>query len=384
METRKLYYENSLLQEFSAAVTDCQPVKDGWEVTLTATAFYPEGGGQACDLGKLGGAEVKDVRERGEQVIHLCDRPLAVGSTVTGKIDWPRRFALMQQHSGEHIVSGLVHKHFGWHNVGFHMGKSAMEIDFDGPIEYADLMKIEREANEAVWANLPIKCWYPSREELPQVFYRRKKDLPWPVRIVEVPGFDSCACCGVHVPYTGQIGLIKILSCVKFHQGVRVELVCGSQALELMQGVFEQNRQVSQAFSAKLLQTGEAARRMNETLAEEKLRANTLQRQLFGIIARGYAGQNTVLHFADGLNPGAVRELADAIAGEIAGTAVVLSGLDSEGYTLCLVSKTEDVRPLGKAMTQTFSGRGGGKSDAFQGKLTAKKAEIEAWFRDNG
>ena len=197
--TRKLYYEDSHLSRFEARVTECRQTEKGWEVQLSATAFYPEGGGQACDLGTLNGIPVTDVREQGEQIIHLCAAPLTVGENAEGIIDYERRFDLMQQHTGEHIVSGIIHRRYGYHNTGFHIGAGMIEIDFDGVIPAEDLEQIEQEVNEAIWKNIPVRCWYPEQEELPHVFYRTKKALPWPVRIVQVPGYDSCACCGVHV-----------------------------------------------------------------------------------------------------------------------------------------------------------------------------------------
>ena len=242
MNTKKLYYEDSHLQTFEATVTGCSQVKNGWEITLDATAFYPEGAGQPCDIGTLGDSNVLAVREEGESVIHLCDKPLIVGDTATGHIDWTRRFDLMQQHSGEHMVSGVVHKLYGWHNVGFHMGSELMTVDFDGPIPAEDLQKIEDTVNTAIWQNLPVKCYYPTAEELPTVPYRRKKDLNWPVRIVEFPGVDICACCGTQVKYTGEIGLVKIFSCVKFHEGVCIEMACGGRAFNLLSAAYQQNK----------------------------------------------------------------------------------------------------------------------------------------------
>ncbi len=379
METRKLYYADCHLREFTAIVTGCAQAEKGWEVTLDATAFYPEGGGQACDRGTLGDVNVLDVRERGTDIIHLCDGPLALGEAVTGRIHWARRFDLMQQHSGEHILSGLVHKTFGHHNVGFHVGGQTMEIDFDGPIPQEALQDLETKANEAVFQNLPIRCWYPSPEELPQVFYRTKKALPWPVRIVEVPGFDSCACCGVHVKYTGEIGLIKIVSMVKFHQGVRLQLCCGGRALALVQGVFEENRRVSQAFSAKMLETGAAARKMNEALAAEKLRANSLQSRLFDLLARDYAGKGNALLFREDLDGNGLRELADKVSDVCGGWAAVVSGTEG-AYNVCILTKTGDIKPLCQALKAELQARGGGKPGSFQGSIPAGKAEIEALF----
>lgn len=382
MNIKKLYYEDSHMTTFTATVTGCVQVKKGWEVTLDATAFYPEGGGQASDTGILGGANVLFAREENDEIFHLCDKPLEVGRAVTGEIDWHRRFDLMQQHAGEHIVSGIIHKRYGWHNVGFHMGADVVTIDFDGPVPAEDLQAIEDAANDAIWRDLPIKCWYPSPEELPTVPYRRKKDLPWPVRIVEFPGYDICACCGTHPKTTGAIGLIKLFSCVKFHEGVRIEMACGKRALSMLNTAYEQNKQVSQAFSAKIQETGLAARRMNEALAAEKFRSSALEKQLFAHIAQGYAGKTSAVHFAKDLSPNSCRELCDAIA-EVSQVAVTLSGNDETGYCLCVLSRTQDAKAIGDAAAKALNGRGGGKKEAFQGRISATQGEIENFFARN-
>ena len=383
METRKLYYEDSHLSSFTARVVSCEAGEKGWQILLDATAFYPEGGGQACDIGTLGGVRVTDVREMGEQIIHLCDGPLAVGAEVEGVIDYDRRFDLMQQHSGEHIVSGIIHRRFGYHNVGFHMGAELVIIDFDGPIPAADLAEIELEANRAVWENRPLHIWYPSEEELPTVGYRSKRALPWPVRVVEVPGYDKCACCGTHVAQTGEIGIIKLLTCVKFHEGVRIEMACGSRALRYLSAVYDQNRLVSQAFSAKILETGEAARRMNEQLAAEKFRSAGLQKQVFAAIAAECRGVGKVVRFEENLTPVQVRELCDAIGQVNGGMAAVFSGSDEAGYSYCLMERNGDLRQLNKTMTAALNGRGGGKPEYQQGSVKADKAAILAFFKEN-
>ncbi len=377
METRKLYYEDCHLQNFQARVLSCSPCDGGWAVILDRTAFYPEGGGQACDLGTLNGVRVLDVREEKEQVIHICDTPLTEGSRVAGQLDWARRFDLMQQHSGEHIVSGLIHKHFGWHNVGFHVGAELMEIDFDGPVPQEALAQIEREANRAVFADLPVRCWYPEQEALQKIFYRTKKQLAWPVRLVQIADVDSCACCGVHVARTGEIGLIKIVSCVKFHQGVRLQLCCGERAVGLMQAVFEENRQVSQTFSAKMLETGEAARRQTAMLAEEKLRANMLQSQVFACLAEGCKGKGNTWMLQKDLEPARARELADKIADVCGGWAAVISGAEGS-YSICILHKTGDIKDLADALKQQLGARGGGKPGSFQGSVSASLEQMQA------
>ena len=380
--TRKLYYEDCHLAAFSAAVTGCTQTEKGYEVTLDATAFYPEGGGQACDLGTLNGIPVLDIRERGEEIIHLCEQPLEVGAQVEGVLDYGRRFDLMQQHTGEHIVSGIIHRRYGYHNVGFHMGANFTEIDFDGVIPAEDLEKIEAEANAALWKNLRVNCWYPSEEELPNVFYRTKKALPWPVRIVEIPGYDSCACCGVHVARTGEVGLVKLFSMTGLRGGSRIEMACGGRALELLNRVYRQNTLVSQAFSAKIFETGSAAQRMNEALAAEKFRATSLQRKLFAITAESYVNSGNVLHFEDGLESALVRELADGIAAVCGGRTAVFSGSDETGFSYCLATREGDLRAFGKEMNTALNGRGGGKPNFLQGSVKAAKAEIEKFFEN--
>lgn len=381
--TRKLFYEDSHLAAFSAKVLSCEETGKGFAVTLDATAFYPEGGGQAGDTGKLGGVRVLDTREQGEQVVHFCDGALTPGENVEGHIDYAPRFQRMQQHSGEHIVSGIIHRRWGYHNVGFHMGAESTTIDFDGVIPQEALPELEAECNAAVWANIPLHIWTPSPEELPEVNYRTKRALPWPVRIVEVPGYDTCACCGTHVSATGEIGLIKLFSAVNFRNGTRMEMACGKLAFTLLSAAYEQNKQVSQAFSAKMMETGAAARRMNELLEQQKYRVIGLQRQIFAGIAAGYAGQGNVLHFAEDLDGNGLRELTDQIAEKCGGRAAVFCGKDGEGYAYCLSSREEDLRAFGKEMTAALNGRGGGKPGFQQGRVSANRVTIEAFFHQD-
>ena len=380
MQTRKLFYEDSHRKEFSAVVLTCTPVEKGYEVILDATAFYPEGGGQAADTGTLNGVRVQDTRERGETVVHLCDSPLEPGTMVQGRIDWENRFTRMQQHSGEHIVSGIIHRRYGYHNTGFHMGADVITIDFDGVIPEEALAEIEAEANGAVWANLPLHIWYPSPEELPNVHDRTKKALPWPVRIVEVPGFDTCACCGTHVSATGEIGIVKLFSAVNFRGGTRMEMACGEQAMKVLNRTYAQNKLVSQAFSAKIFETGAAAQRMNDQLAALKFQLTGLQRTLFSLTAAGYQDAGNVLHFEEGLDGTGLRELADAITKVCGGWAAVFSGSDAEGYGFCLAAREGDLRPMCKEMTNALHGRGGGKPAFQQGRVQAKREEITAFF----
>ena len=380
METRKLYYEDCHLRSFSAKVLSCEADKKGWRIILDQTAFYPEGGGQASDIGTLGGVAVLHASEEGEAVVHLCDGPLEVGEEIIGEIDWAHRFDLMQQHTGEHIISGLIHAKYGHHNTGFHMGADVITIDFDGIVPAEDLAEIEAAANNAIWSDIPLKIWTPSPQELPGVFYRTKRALPWPVRIVQVPGFDSCACCGVHVERTGEVGLVKLFSSVKFRSGSRIELLCGRRALEYLSRSHEQNLLVSRAFSAKLTETGAAAEKMNEQLGKQKMKISALETDIFATIAEQCSGKGDVLIFREELDSVLVRRLADMVADKCGGIAAVFSGSDESGYSYCLVTRNGDLRPFGKAMNAALSGRGGGKPEFQQGSVKAPKGAVLAHF----
>ncbi len=378
----RLFYEDSHKTTFSARVTGCRESEKGFLITLDATAFYPEGGGQACDLGTLGDARVLDVREKEGEIYHLCDRALPTGERVDGEIDWARRFDLMQQHTGEHILSGIIHARYGYGNSGFHIGAEVLEVDFDGPIPAEDLPELEKAVNRAIWENVPVKSYVPTPEELQKLPYRTKRALPWPVRIVEVENYDLCACCGVHTKFSGEIGLVKLLSCVKFHQGVRIEMVCGKRALALVSAIYEQNRQVSAAFSAKPLETGDAARHMNDLLSREKLRTAAVRKKYFSLLSHTYKEQGFAFRMEPDLEPAGVRELASAIFDSCGGVAAVFSGEDGKGYNLCLAGEAGAVKAMGAAMAASLGARGGGKPGFYQGSTPAKEAEILAFCKD--
>ena len=373
METKKLYYVDSHRKKFAATVVSCREEETGLWVALDATAFYPVGGGQPCDLGRLGNTQVLEVQEQGETVWHRVEKPLAEGMTVQGEIDWSRRFDFMQQHTAEHMISGIANRLYGCHNVGFHMGADVITLDFDKMLPEDALPELERLANQAILENLEVHCTVPSEQELATITYRTKKALPWPVRLVEIPGIDTCACCGVHTKTTGELGVIKLLSCVKFHQGVRIEMVAGGRAYRLLSQVFAQNKLVSQAFSAKILETGLAAQRIQDALSAEKQRAAELERRLMDAISAGFAQQGDVLYFTKDLP---ARPLAEKIAQVCGGTAAVFSGNDQEGYSLCVISKIAEVSQLGRKLTENLNGKGGGKAGFFQGSVQATEAEI--------
>lgn len=216
--TKKLYDLDSHRRDFTAAVLRCDADGERYAVVLDQTLFFPEGGGQPADTGVLGGARVLDVQITQEAIVHYTDAPLTPGAQVRGEIDWPQRFRRMQGHSGEHIISGLIHSEYGLDNVGFHLGQDTITMDYNGELTWPQLMHIEQLANEAVYRNVPIRTEYPSPEQLAQMTYRSKLDLTEDVRIVTVEGYDVCACCAPHVSCTGEIGAIKFTSVMR-HRG---------------------------------------------------------------------------------------------------------------------------------------------------------------------
>ena len=290
----------------------------------------------------------------------------------------------MQLHSGEHILSGIVHRRFGYDNVGFHMGADMVTIDFSGMLTEEDLKRVEREANEAVWENREIKITFPSAQELEQIPYRSKKVLTGDVRIVTIENADICACCGTHVTRTGEIGLIKIFSCVKFHEGVRLEILCGMRAYEYVNRLMEQNRKNSALLSAKPTETNAAAERMAEELAGVKYRVSQLENELFSLKAKAYAGESNVLLFESAMSPDAVRRFADAILAGCTGRIAIFAGDDETGYKYALCKKDGDRRETVKALNAACNGRGGGKPFFAQGSVQASRAQLEAFFASLG
>ena len=383
MATQKLFYEDVYCRRFQAKVVSCVPGKHGFDVVLDKTAFYPEGGGQPGDTGFLSGVRVTDTHEAGGEIVQYCEQPLEAGSTVEGEIDWAHRFSLMQLHSGEHILSGIVHRHFGYDNVGFHMGADMVTIDFSGMLTEQDIRSIEREANEIVWENRPVTIAFPPEEELAHIPYRSKKALSGDVRIVTVENADICACCGTHVTRTGEIGLIKIFSCVKFHEGVRLEILCGMRAYDYGNRLIDQNRKNSALLSAKPTETNAAAARAMDELNAAKYRASQLENELFSLKAKQFAGGDDVLLFTQAMNPDAVRRFADAILASCTGRIAIFAGDDNEGYKYALCKTGADLRGLVKELNAVCHGRGGGKPFFAQGSVTGTRAEIEAFFAQN-
>ena len=384
METEKLYYQDPYLTAFTARVLTCEPSKTGYLVTLDRTAFYPEGGGQPADHGTLGGVAVTDVHEKDGVIFHTCGAPVEIGTEVEGAIDWPRRFDHMQQHSGEHILSGLLCALYDCNNVGFHLGADTVTIDYDRELTWEQVLEAEKQANETIWKNTPAEITFPTPEALASLDYRSKKELTGKVRIVAFPGADCCACCGTHVARAGEVGLIKVLSCQKFREGVRLEILCGQRAYRYLSQVYEQDHAVAQLLSVKPRDTLAAVERQSAERAAAKQRMTEVEDRLFSLRAQALAGRGDVLLVEPPMRPDGARKLADAVARSAGGLAAVFAGEGTSHVYALVHAGGDDISPLVKRLNSALSGRGGGRNGFAQGSVQADAAAIQDFFHKEG
>ena len=377
-ETEKLFYEDSFKKEFEATVLSCEEDKRGYRIVLDRTAFFPEGGGQFGDTGFLNDIAVIDTKEKFGVVCHITERPIDVGRKVVGKLDFEARFDRMQQHSGEHIVSGIVHALYGYDNVGFHLGAELTTLDFNGELSEEQVRDVEIRANRAVFANIPVEVRYPSKEELKALDYRSKIEIEGQVRIVEFPGYDICACCAPHVKQTGEIGLIKLVSCERHRGGCRVTMAAGMRALQDYRSKQASVTEVSVLLSAKPDEIGAAVLRLKEHEGKQQARINQLQaihlKQRLDSLCET---DRNVCIFEEEMDNLAVRNFVNDAMEKIPGICAAFVGTDETGYRYILGSKNVNMREFSKKLNDAFSGKGGGKPEMVQGSLSGKQEEIE-------
>jgi alanyl-tRNA synthetase len=378
--TIRLYDYDAYIQTFMAKVLACREEKGYWLVALNRTAFFPEGGGQFADNGTMEEAFVSDAHEREGVVWHTVGRSFEPGEDVRCRIDWERRFDFMQQHSGEHILSGLAHKYYGAANVGFRLGLEFTTIDFDVPLAEEDLLRIEALANQAVWENISLEIAYPSPEELETIPYRSKKALEGKIRIVTIPGYDICACCGTHVRRTGEIGLIKITSFMNYKGGTRLTLLCGKRALLDCQRKVRDVNRVTARLSVKPEELDAAVSRLEQEIADRKILEAGLRRELFDLKAEKLGSGAKICTFEHGLTPEEIARYCLVLTERFT-VAAVFSG-EGRSWKYAVASKTEDVRPLASALNAACGGRGGGKPELVQGSCAAERAAIETCFAE--
>ena len=328
----------------------------------------------------IGPARVLDVHEREGKIRHLCDRELAPGVYACA-VDREKRLRRMQNHSGEHVFSGLTHRKFGAENVGFHMAADCMTIDFDKELSFEQLSEIEYEANLAVRANIPVRTFYPSPEELKVLEYRSKKELAGAVRIVEIAGIDRCACCAPHVRATGEIGAIKLLTAERHRGGVRLSLICGMDALDDYRRKQDSAAAISALLSAKRDEIAPAVERLLESEAKLKERASILGMRCAAMRAEAIAPtEGNICIFDEGLSEAAARELVNRLTEKTGGVAALFLADGAGAWRYIIGSRRVDLRSAAKAINAGISGRGGGRPEMIQGSAAASEQEIASFF----
>ena len=389
---KKLYYEDVHMTEFEAVVTECiyDEKKNVYKIVLNQTAFFPEEGGQVADKGTLSfvqepGLEpthlpLLDAHIKQDIIYHYVEKEIPVGTVVKGRVDWEQRFDFMQQHSGEHIISGLVNKQYGFDNVGFHLGLQEVSLDLNGVLTLEELRVIETKANEAVWKNLPIHIAFPSSEDLSALEYRSKLDLTENVRIVTIPGYDTCACCAPHVDTTGQIGMIKITNVQSHRGGIRVNILCGNRALR--DYTVKQNNAfaISASLSVKQDLIADGVERLKEENFKQKEVMNRLQTTILKSMADNLPAPAESTHailFVEPMDDIAIRNLINDLVPKYAGYVGVFWGNDIDGYRYIVGSSTLDCRELATALREKFGAKGGGKAPMIQGNVAATQEQIK-------
>lgn len=397
-ETIKLYDMDAYATEFEADIISCEPNKADdkrFDIILNQTLFFPEEGGQSPDMGILGGYRVVDVQIKNGVITHTVDTSageccevekeaeLAAGVHVQGKIDWRHRFYNMQQHSGEHIFSGIVHSRFGFENVGFHLSDSVVTMDFSGVISPEDIAEVEHEVNVAISKNIPIEVTYPSRDELAQLEYRSKIEIEGQIRIVTVPGYDVCACCAPHVKRTGEIGMLKVMNYQNYKGGVRVSILCGFRALEAfrqkcdiiseLMGIFTTNQEAIVDNVTKL-------KAVNQSLKSE---LGTAKSALLDYkVAELPTDTDNAVLFECGIDTNTARNCVNALVEKYSGFSAFFMGNDEEGYSFIIGSKNADCNTVAAALRNKLGARGGGKPVMVQGSVKAVKSEIEEVLKE--
>ncbi len=376
MLTSKLYYEDAYIKVFNASVLSCEFTGNIYKIILDKTAFFPEGGGQKADSGFIGDVKITDVQETDGEIIHFSNEALIVGQQYECKIDWDTRFSRMQNHSGEHIVSGIVHSMFGYDNVGFHMEDDYVTVDFNGELTREELDLIEEKANLVVYSNYKIKCYFPDKNELSGLEYRSKLDLTENVRLVEIENTDLCACCAPHVAFTGEIGVIKILDFVRHRGGVRLVMKCGADALHDYREKYKSVYEVSGLLSAKQGEISASVQRLLGELDSVRkdfynFKLSVAENDKPNLVTIGECSYFiTNCYDAD-----MMRELANFGMSE-SKLCVIFSGNDENGYSYIAGSLTLDMKNVAKTINSVLSGRGGGRDTMIQGKVSADKKQI--------
>lgn len=379
--TKKLYDEDAYAVEFDAEVLSCEEKRTGektvYQVVLDQTLFFPEEGGQSPDKGVLGGADVLDVQIKKDVILHTLDKPLEMGAKVHGVLDWKHRFSNMQQHSGEHIFSGTVHRLYGYNNVGFHLSDNIVTMDFNGVLTEEDVAKVEYLVNEMIVKNLPITISYPTKEELAKLDYRSKIEIEGQVRIVTIGDVDVCACCAPHVRDTGEIGMLKVMSLQNYKGGVRLSMLCGFRALQ----AFREKAGIVQELTSLLTASQEVLPdRVAKLKAENqdyKYKLAVAKQKLMEVkMAEIPAEQENVFLFEQDLENLVMRNAVNELTEKHTGICGIFVGTEESGYQFIIGSQNVDCTQTAALLRGKVKAKCGGSRQMIQGSVQAKEAEL--------
>lgn len=379
--TVKLYENDSYIKEFDATVLSCEKCKKGYLTVLDKTAFFPEGGGQQADTGTINDAKITDVQIKDEVITHLTDKKFSVGDTVSCKIDWDTRFARMQNHSGEHLISGIIHSLFSYDNLGFHMSEKTFTLDPSGILTDEDIKKVELLCNKAIYENRKITVSYPSENEIDSIDYRSKLDLKDGVRLVSIENYDTCACCAPHVSRTGEIGIVKIIDYIQYKGGMRLTAVCGINAFSDYSTLHDENKELMHLLSASRDKVLEFVKKDHEQIGALKAQINSLKQQLALAQLETVKINETLCGFTKGASFDDMRRLVNENLSN-AETLAFFSENEDSSYSYVVASENTDVRDLVKSLNEKFSGKGGGRPTYAQGKIDANINDIKSFFEN--
>ena len=377
--TIKLYENDAYIKEFEATVLSCEECKNGYAVVLDKTAFFPEGGGQQADKGYINGFEVLDVQIKDEVITHTLKEAVTVGEIVKCELDWDTRFARMQSHTGEHLVSGIINTLFSYDNLGFHMSEKTLTLDPSGILSDEDIKKVELIANKAIYENREITAYYPEEQELKNLTYRSKLDLESGVRLVTIDGYDTCACCAPHVHRTGEIGLIKIIDYIQYKGGMRLTMVCGINAFMDYSTLCDNTKELMHTLSSPRDKVNEFVLKDHETVGTLKAEINKLNAELSKANLEILTKDNVVLGFTKGASFDDMRALVNENTDKSELVAFFSEGENGD-YSYVVASSTLDVRDKVKELNLSFNGKGGGRPNYAQGKIIADKESIINFF----
>ena len=382
MKTEALYDRDAFAKDFVGKVISCEEVKlkdkTAYKVVLNQTAFFPEQGGQTSDIGTLDAAKVMDVQIEDEVIYHYCTSGFLIGEEVHGVIDWEHRFNNMQQHTGEHIFTGIAHNTYGADNVGFHLSDNTVTLDLNIELSDEQVDYIKKRANEIIAADVAVKAYYPNQALLGAINYRSKKEIAGAVRLVEIEGVDLCACCAPHVKSTGQVGMLKVVSFGKYKGGTRVYILCGLRALADYNRRMKLLEQSYQLLNCKDDELPEKIAGLIEDNKQLKYRISDIKSgMLINQIETISPDLTDVTIFMEDLDAKTMREGVNALVEKHEGLCAIFSGNDEDGYNFVIGSRTRDCAAIATGLRELLGAKGGGSKQMAQGNVAATRNQIE-------